>query len=206
MSYEIYEKLCKKIDMKPSVVAKEAGVDPSTISNWKRGVYAPKEETRRKLAQRLGVSLTYLDTGVGITVDDAKFRAMDIIPIVGQSAAGQPIDAIQDIQGFVQFDYSEYNNGEFYALIVKGDSMFPQIHDGDLVIVKRQQNVNEGDIAVVLVNGDEESTIKKVKFDNSGLVLIPFNPEYKEIHFTAQDVINLPVRIVGKVVEVRRKF
>ena len=205
MSYKIYEELCAKIGVKPSKLAKEAGVDPSTITNWKKGVYYPKEETRLKLAQKIGVSLTYLDSGKGVTLGDAKFRAMDIVPIIGQAAAGQPIDAIQDIQGFVQLDAKDYNNGEFYALNVKGDSMYPQINNGDLVIVKQQTTVDEGDIAVVLVNGDS-ATIKKVSFSSNGIKLIPFNKDYEEMAYGAQDVINLPVRIVGKVIEVRRRF
>ena len=205
MSYEKYEELCNKLGLKPTRVAKEAGVDPATITNWKKGVYAPKEDKRLKLAQRLGVSLAYLDTGTGVTVGDARFRAMDAVPILGQAAAGQPIDAIRDIHGFVQLDAKDYSNGEYYALKVKGDSMFPQINDGDLVIVREQSTVEDGDIAVVLVNGDS-ATIKKVSFSQNGLKLIPFNTAFNEMAYSAQDVINLPVRIIGKVVEVRRKL
>ena len=77
--------------------------------------------------------------------------------------------------------------------------------DGDVVIVRKQEDVDNGDIAIVLVNGDE-ATVKKIKKFDGGINLIPTNPEYDVITYTNNEIISLPVRIIGKVVELRANF
>lgn len=76
---------------------------------------------------------------------------------------------------------------------------------GDVVIVRKQEDVDNGDIAIVLVNGDE-ATVKKIKKFDGGINLIPTNPEYDVITYTNEQIDKLPVRIIGKVVELRAKF
>ena len=84
--------------------------------------------------------------------------------------------------------------------------MIPEFKEGDIVIVKEQPDVESGEIAVVLVNGDE-ATLKKVKKDQNGIFLYAFNPDVYEPHFYSNhDIETLPVRIVGKVIENRREW
>ena len=83
--------------------------------------------------------------------------------------------------------------------------MEPRIKEGDVVIVRQQPEVESGDVAIVLVNGDS-ATCKKVIINDNGITLIPFNPAYEPVFYTAEQVETLPVRIVGKVVELRGKF
>ena len=95
--------------------------------------------------------------------------------------------------------------GEFFGLKIKGHSMEPRICDGDVVIVRQQSDVEDGDIAIVLVNGDE-GTCKRIKRYQDSLALLPLNPTYEPMVYTKKQVADLPVKIIGKVVELRGKF
>ena len=96
-------------------------------------------------------------------------------------------------------------SGEYFGLKVKGDSMSPNILEGDVLIVRKQEDANSGDICVVMVNGDD-ATVKKIKKDPKGLTLIPNNPAYDVTYFTNEEIVSIPVRIIGKVVESRRSY
>lgn len=95
--------------------------------------------------------------------------------------------------------------GEYFALQIRGNSMEPKFSAGDVVIVRKQSDVNSGDIAVVLVNGDD-ATIKKIKKRPDGVMLIPNNPEFEPMFYSNQEIEELPVVVLGKVVELRAKF
>ena len=97
------------------------------------------------------------------------------------------------------------SQGEHFALKIKGQSMEPRIFEDDVVIVKKQDDCDSGDIAVVLVNGNE-ATVKRIKKRPEGLMLIPNNPAYEPMFYSNEEIENLPVRIIGKVVELRGKF
>lgn len=96
--------------------------------------------------------------------------------------------------------------GSHFALRVRGDSMAPDIKDGDVVIVRKQSDVDTGDIAIVLVNGCD-ATIKQIKKTDTGIMLIGFNVEVYPPHFyTIEEVEHLPVEVLGKVIESRHKW
>jgi repressor LexA len=98
------------------------------------------------------------------------------------------------------------STGEFFGLRIKGSSMEPRIRDGDVVIVRRQEDAETSDTAVILVNGDS-ATVKRIKKDPDGsLWLLPNNPAYDPQHYSPAEIATLPVRIIGKVVELRGKF
>ena len=127
------------------------------------------------------------------------------IPVYGSVAAGIPLDAIQDIEDYEEISEDMARVGEYAALKIKGNSMLPRFTPGDVVIVKLQDDVDTGDIAIVMVNGDE-ATCKKIKKTPEGVMLISTNPEYEPMFFTNQEIKDKPVRIWGKVVELRAKF
>ena len=107
-------------------------------------------------------------------------------------------------------DYEEITpemaaSGDFFALQINGDSMEPKISDKDVVIVRKQDDCESGDIAVVLVNG-EDATVKRIKKRPEGIILAPTNPQYEPMFYSNADIEKLPVTIVGKVVELRAKF
>ena len=127
------------------------------------------------------------------------------IPVLGTVAAGIPISAVEDILDYEEIPQSWQNQGEFFGLKIKGDSMKPDINDGDTVIVKQQSTANNGDVVIALVNGDDATCKKFEKLDN-GIMLISNNSEYSPMYFSNEEVTTKPVVIVGRVIELRRKF
>ena len=127
------------------------------------------------------------------------------IPVYGSVAAGIPIEAITDIEDYEEITEDMARTGSFAALKIKGDSMEPRFTAGDVVIVKLQDDVDSGDIAIVLVNGDE-ATCKKIKKTPEGVMLISTNPNYEPMFYSNREIEEKPVRIWGKVVELRAKF
>ena len=122
------------------------------------------------------------------------------IPVLGCVAAGVPIDAIENIVDWEEIPESMAKDGEYFGVIIQGDSMEPRICDGDIAIVRVQPDVESGEIAIVLING-ENGTCKKILKDKRGLTLVSFNPRYDPMFFTCEDVETLPVVIRGKVVK-----
>ena len=135
---------------------------------------------------------------------DAKPKAKRI-PVYGSVAAGIPLEAIQDIEDYEEITEDMARSGKYAALKIKGNSMLPRFTPGDVVIVRLQDDVDNGDIAIVMVNGDE-ATCKKIKKTPEGVMLISTNPDYEPMFYSNQEIAELPVRIWGKVVELRAKF
>jgi repressor LexA len=128
------------------------------------------------------------------------------ITVLGSVVAGIPVEAIEDILDYEEIDSSLANTGDFFALKIKGASMEPQFFEGDVVIVRKQSYINSGEIGIMLVNGSD-ATVKKIKKDRNGILLIGNNTEvYSPHYYTNEEIETLPVRCIGKVVELRRKF
>ena len=128
------------------------------------------------------------------------------VPVLGDVAAGIPIEAVENIVDYEEIDTAMASTGEYYGLRIKGSSMEPRIREGDVVIVRQQEDADTGDTAVVLVNGDS-ATVKRIKKEpDGGLWLLPNNPAYDPQHYSPSEVEHKPVRIIGKVVELRGKF
>lgn len=127
------------------------------------------------------------------------------IPVLGTVAAGIPISAVEEILDYEEVPQSWKNQGEFFGLRIKGDSMKPDINHGDTVIVRKQSTANNGDVVITLVNGDDVTCKKFEKLDN-GIILISNNSEYSPMFFSNEEVVTKPVVILGRVVELRRKF
>ena len=127
------------------------------------------------------------------------------IPVFGTVRAGIPLDAITDILDYEEIPQEMARQGEYFGLRVKGDSMLPDIREDDIVIVRQQPDVENGDTAIVLINGDE-ATVKRVTKSSAGLTLIPANSQYAPMVYSMLDVATLPVKILGKVVEIRRRL
>lgn len=128
------------------------------------------------------------------------------IPVLGIIVAGIPITAVENIIDYEEISQEMAKTGEYFALVVKGSSMEPKIYEGDVVIVKKQSTVDNGDIAIVLVNGNE-ATIKQIQRSQSGITLVGFNVAVYPPHiYTNEEIEDLPVNVIGKAVEVRRKL
>lgn len=128
------------------------------------------------------------------------------IPVLGRVAAGIPIEAVTDIDDWEEIPESLAKTGEYFALRITGNSMEPRMLDGDVVIVKRQSDVDNGDVAVVLVNGND-ATVKQITKSETGLTLIGWNlAVYTPRTYNKKECRELPVSILGKVVEIRGKL
>lgn len=184
-------------------LAKKTELSRSYIGDIEKDRYNPSVSTLQLIATATNTPLedllpstkTVFPTGRGVR-----------IPVLGRVVAGIPIEAVEEILDYEEITPELAATGEFFALQVKGDSMLPKLEEGDVVIVKKQEDVETGDIAIVLVNGDE-ATIKQVKKVNGGIMLYGFNPDVYEPHFYSnQQIEELPVRILGKVIESRRSW
>lgn len=183
-------------------LAKILFVNQTAVSQWERGVTTPSPPILLKLSQLYGVSTDYL-LGQNISSDDSKGIK---IPVLGDVAAGIPIEAVENIVDYEEIDTAMASTGEFFGLRIRGSSMEPRIREGDVVIVRQQEDADTGDTAVVLVNGDS-ATVKRIKKEpDGGLWLLPNNPAYDPQHYSPAEVSECPVRIIGKVVELRGKF
>lgn len=188
----------------------EKGINPSTGKP-----ISPTLQTFSKIARAVGLDLdTFLrgldnnqlvtlpPTGGSATKKEKGVR----IPVLGRVAAGIPIEAVEDIEDWEEIPAQMARTGEFFALRIVGQSMEPRIMEGDVVIVKRQPCVDSGSVAVVLINGDT-ATVKQVTMSPSGMTLIGWNPAVYPPHtYTNKEIGTLPIRILGRVVEIRGKL
>ncbi|MGI5848819.1 MAG: LexA family protein [Christensenellales bacterium] len=185
-------------------LAKILNVHQTAVSQWEKGRTTPDIEVLPKIAQHFNVSVDYL---LGIETSNSTHLNKGVkIPVLGHIAAGIPIDAIEDILNYEEIS-AEWTKGgsEFFGFKVKGSSMEPRIQEGDVVIVRKQPDVESGDIAAVIING-ENATVKKVIKHDDALFLVSINPAYTPMYYTAKEIKSLPVQILGKVVELRGKF
>lgn len=124
------------------------------------------------------------------------------IPIYGRVAAGIPFEVDSNIEGYVPLPEDMSSNGDFFALRITGNSMEPRIWDGDTVIVRKQSTAANKDIVIVLIDG-HEATCKELQRHGDGITLIGMNPvAYEPQFFTAKEIEELPIEILGKVVRV----
>ena len=197
---ELVKKMTAEQNMSMSELARRVGIAKSAISRYFTG-------TRELPLNRIGDFASALHTTpnflLGVKEDNNPQGIK--IPVLGTVAAGIPISAVEDILDYEEIPQSWQNQGEFFGLKIKGDSMKPDINDGDTVILKQQPTANNGDVVIALVNGDDATCKKFEKLDN-GIMLISNNSEYSPMYFSNEEVITKPVVIVGRVVELRRKF
>lgn len=193
------------------------GVKHNTISGYENCTNEPEQDLLFKIASALEISIN--DLFPPTNHSNYSFQAANEgdtsninfnthinnrIPVLGHVIAGIPISAIQEILDYEEISPKLAATGEFFALKVKGASMEPKLYEGDTIIIKVQSDVESGDIAVVLIDG-EEATVKQIKKSDAGITLIGYNVSvYSPKFYTNKEIEELPVTIIGKVVELRR--
>jgi len=180
-------------------VAKKIGVAKQTYNHYENEKRKPGLTTIRKLAEVYGVDLDQIFGEELIKEEEATYKVNGNIPIIGDIAAGTPLLAEQNIIGYAPAPpMINIENRNVFYLKVKGDSMNREFDDGSYVLVDRDLQVEKGEIAALMLNGDE-ATVKKVSWDDNFFTLIPMS--YNEEHYP--QVINLEeedVKIIGKVI------
>lgn len=184
-----------------SEIAKRINVSPQTFNTWIQGKAIPRMGKIQLLADYFKIEKSDLiEEKSNITISQGIK-----IPVLGSVPAGVPITAVEDILDYEEIPQLWANQGEFFALKIKGDSMEPRMQSGDVVIVRQQSSADSGDTVIVLINGDE-ATCKKLEKTGNGIMLISTNTKYAPMFFSNEQISELPIVILGKVVENRQKY
>jgi len=203
---EMYRRVTELLGERNEKIAdlcRGTGLTSTIFSEWKSGKAVPKLDKLRLVADYLDVSLDYLTGRTERTLPPLPSTDhTHWVPVLGRVAAGIPAEMVEDIIDYEEIDDSV---GEAFALVIAGDSMEPKLSRGDVVIVRRQEDVESGDVAVVAVNGSD-ATCKKIVKREDGVLLIPLNPSFDPQFFSNDEIRTLPVTILGKVIESRRKW
>lgn len=199
--------ILKSLRTKKGVYQKDVAafldIDRTTYVKWENGNTEPNQDALLKLAEYFNVSVDYL---LGNSPKETAQKKKGVkIPVLGRVQAGIPVDAIEEIIDYEEITEEMASQGDYFGLVIRGQSMMPRMVEGDVIIVRQQSDVDSGDIAVVLVNGND-ATVKKIRKTESGIELVPLNPSFDIIYYTNEEIENLPVSIIGKVVELRGKF
>lgn len=185
-------------------IAKELGIPETTMSNWTRGNTYPRADKIQLLADYFNIKRSDLTEEKTLPGNLTALSPSDFkrIPILGTIACGDPILAEQNIEGYAYESLDSLPKGNIFALRAKGDSMEPTIPSGSIVLIREQSDVESGEIAAVLVNGDTEATLKRVKRLGQITMLMPDNTKHDPIPVTKEKT----ARIIGKAVGFRVNF
>ncbi|MBQ0064496.1 MAG: helix-turn-helix domain-containing protein [Firmicutes bacterium] len=193
---EILKQYKEKTQVTNDYIAAQVGVNKSTVSRWlKEDMKVMKPEVIERLSFLLGMDVEAL------LKDTDLYRK----PILGVAKAGYGLFAQENLEGYEDVSKQDFYRGDYF-LRVSGDSMTgAHIHDQDLIYVKQTNIVPSGTIAVILI-GNEEVTIKRLIKKEDLWILEAANPEVGNRYFSAKEVENLPVRVIGKVLYSRSDF
>lgn len=183
-------------------LAHETGIPKSTIQRYATGTTNKMDVD---LIQSLCLAL-HKDPAVilGWKTAETSSNAV-IIPVLGRVAAGIPLTATEYIIDTEEISQAMAADGDYFGLQVKGDSMEPKISNGDVVIVRKQSDADDGDLVIALIN-DDDAVVKRLKKYADGIALVSNNPMYDPMYFSNAEIQSKPIEIIGKVKELRAKF
>lgn len=186
------------------------GKKAATISRYASGeIKGVKRETIVKLASFFNVSPAWLAGLSNEKYQNNKTEKLGNpvveIPLLGTVKAGYNYLAQENWIGTVDVDKKLADSGELFALKIKEDSMSPVLIEDDIVIIKKQDDFENGDFVVAIINGDE-ATIKKGRKSENSILLQPLNTSYEPLIFTYDEIKSIPVTIVGIVKQLKREF
>lgn len=194
--------------LKQEQLASAIGKSKSLICMYESGKRCPPYEVQELLADYFNVSLDYLmgrDDVYSVIVKSTTQLAHKI-PVYGKVAAGIPLEMVEDIIDYEEIPAKWGDPSDYFCLQIEGNSMEPRIANGDVVVVKKQADADTGDVVIFSVNG-ERASCKRLRKMDDGLMFIPFNSNgHDPKMFLWDEVKELPVQILGKVVELRAKF
>lgn len=206
----IYKKLRKEKKLTQIELANKLNVNQATVSKWESGETVPDYTTLKNLANLYQISIDkLLNNEVEENIKGAVISHNVVkIPVYGTIPAGVPTEMIDEtyIEDYEEIDADWLRGGnQYFGLIVKGDSMYPEFRSNDILIIKKSPDCENGDYCAVSINCTE-CTFKKVIKEQNGIVLQPLNSAYTPQFFSNEQIETLPITILGKVVEVRRTY
>lgn len=194
--------------MKQADLVEKTKIGKSSISTYLSGAYEPKQKNIYRIASALNVDEAWL-MGFDVQMDRKNISIETSkgvkIPVLGKVPAGVPVEAVEDIIDYEEITVEMAKEGEFFGLQIKGNSMEPRICEGDVVIVRKQDDAETGDLVVAMINGNE-ATCKRLMKYKDGIRLVPNNPSYEPLYYSNKEIEEKPVKIIGKVVENRQKY
>lgn len=195
-------------NLKQADLVDRTGISKGALSSYISGRYVPKQNNIYLIAKALNVNEAWLmgnDVPMERSLKNTPSSTAVVINVLGRVAAGIPLDAIEEIIDTEEISQEMASNGEYFALKISGNSMEPKISNGDVVIVRKQSDADDGDLVIAMVNGDD-AVCKRLKKYSDGIALISNNPAYEPMYFSNKDILEKPVTILGKVRELRAKF
>lgn len=193
-------------NLKQVELVEKTGISKGALSSYLSGRYVPKQNSIYLLAKALNVNEAWLmGHDVPMNRTETIHRRAVVINVLGRVAAGIPLEAVEDIIDTEEITEEMASTGEFFGLKIQGDSMEPKISNGDVVIVRQQDDADSEDIVIAMVNGND-AVCKRLKKYAGGIMLLSNNPKYDPMIFTDKEIEELPVRIIGRVMELRAKF
>lgn len=194
--------LMNRMGVNVSDVSEKTGIPYSTVNDWKNGKKMPRGGNLQKLADYFHVNLSDLTSEQKISNIPSNAipfgKGFTLIPVIGEIACGDPITAEENVEEYIRISNEDLPRGELFYLRAKGNSMEPRIQNNAKVLCRVQSDVENGEIAAVLVNGDTEATLKRVKKQGDIVMLIAENNTYSPYVITKDN----PARIIGKALEV----
>ena len=177
---------------KQSDVIRELKIPEATFRSWYNGEKYPRIDKQQMLADYFNVPRLRLTELEGNLLE--RVASLVRIPVLGIITCGDPILADENIEDYREEIGETLPTGNLFYLKTKGDSMAPTIPEGSYVLIREQATVENGEIAAVLVNGDEEATLKRVKRQGDIVMLVADNPQYPPYVITEDN----PARVIGK--------
>lgn len=193
--------------LKQADLVERTGISKGALSSYISGKYAPKQNNIYRIAKALNVNEAWLmgaDVPMGRDITPKPQRGITI-KVLGRVAAGIPIEAIEDVIDTEEITVEMAKTGDFFGLQIHGDSMEPRMYENDVVIVRKQEDAESGDIVIAMINGNDATCKRLIKY-TGGISLVSLNSKYTPMMFSNQEIIEKPVRILGKVVELRGKL
>lgn len=190
--------------------ADRINVSKQTLYKYENNIITNIPSDKIEAVSKIGnVSPSYLmgwDNNVTPVTNGKKHKKYGTtINVLGRVAAGVPLEAIEDIIDTEEISEELASTGEFFGLQIHGDSMEPRMNEGDVVIVRQQEDAESGDIVIAMINGCD-ATCKRLKKYADGIMLLSNNPKYEPMVFSSEDITEKPVKIIGRVMELRAKF
>ena len=185
-------------------ICKDLNLPYTTFAEWYNGNIYPRIDKIEILANYFNIKKSDLIENKEKL--DELGNPVTSIPLLGTVKAGYDYLAQENWVGKIDVETNLVGDGEeYFALKIKGDSMAPVFIEDDIVIIKKQNDCENNEYAIVLVNGDE-GTLKKIKKIDNGIILQPLNPAYGPMIYTNEEIDTLPVKIIGVVKQLKREF